>query len=278
MEILLPILAAVGLLGGIGLVCGVVLAVAEKACAVPVDEKREALRGCLPGVNCGACGYTGCDGYAEALANGGTDAVNLCVPGGDDVSRAIAGVLGVEATDVVEHVAYVQCHGDCELATRKFEYEGIGSCAAANMLYGGEWDCTYGCLGHGDCAKVCPTGAICLENGIAHVDPRRCIGCGLCAKTCPKHIITLFPDVKRVVVTCSSHDAGAATRKKCKNGCIACRKCEKSCPTGAVTVQDDLAVIDYDKCINCGACADACPVHCIKYADFSGKHRQGDEG
>ena len=143
METLYAILAAVGLLGGIGLVCGVILVVADKLCAVPADPKREALRACLPGVNCGACGYTGCDGYADALANGETTAVGLCVPGADVVSHAIADVLGVEAQDVVERVAYVQCHGDCELATRKFEYEGIGSCAAANMLYGGEWDCTY---------------------------------------------------------------------------------------------------------------------------------------
>ena len=60
-------------------------------------------------------------------------------------------------------------------------------------------------------------------------------------------------------------------------GCIACRKCEKACPTQAVTVNNNLASIDYDKCINCGACAEACPVHCIKYADFSGKHRQNHE-
>ena len=51
----------------IGVICAVLLAVASKVMAVKEDERFPAIRACLPGANCGACGYAGCDGYAKAL-------------------------------------------------------------------------------------------------------------------------------------------------------------------------------------------------------------------
>ena len=138
----------------------------------------------------------------------------------------VAAVLGVEAAEVIEQVAFVHCLGDCEKKTFKHEYQGIETCAAAKTLYGGEADCTYGCLGYGDCAKVCPVDAICIENGIAHVDPRKCIGCGLCAKTCPNNVISLIDDIEKAVITCNNKEKGAVARKKCSNACIKCKKCE----------------------------------------------------
>ena len=52
----------------IGIICAAVLVVASKLMAVKEDEKFPAIRECLPGANCGACGFAGCDGYAKALA------------------------------------------------------------------------------------------------------------------------------------------------------------------------------------------------------------------
>ncbi len=268
------IVFAIGLVAGVGLVCAVLLTVAAHFMSVPVNEKEIAVRACLPGANCGACGFTGCDGYAHALASVEGTKTNLCVPGADAVSRRISETMGVEFMDVIEQVAFVHCHGDCINNKDKEIYQGIQTCAAANMMYGGRGLCTQGCMGYGDCQRVCTHDAICIENGIAHVDTRKCGGCGLCAKACPNHLITLFPDVRHVVVTCSNHDKGAVVRRKCTNGCIACGKCERGCPVGAVKVVGNLAVIDYDKCINCGKCEAECPVHAIKFADFSGAHRQ----
>ncbi|MBQ8475376.1 MAG: RnfABCDGE type electron transport complex subunit B [Clostridia bacterium] len=246
----------------IGLLCAVMLVVAAKFMSVPENETKKALRECLPGANCGACGYTGCDGYAEALCNG--EKTNLCIPGGDATSKAISDTLGVEFVDTIEQAAVVRCCGDCNVATIKAEYDGIKTCAGAMMIYGGEKLCTYGCLGFGDCANACPNDAICIENGIAHVDPRRCTGCGLCAKTCPNSVIEMRVLVKNTAISCSNKEKGAVARNKCKNACIACKKCEKTCPEGAITVADNLASIDYSKCTNCGACVEACPVGCIK--------------
>ncbi|MBO6061558.1 MAG: 4Fe-4S binding protein, partial [Clostridia bacterium] len=85
--------------------------------------------------------------------------------------------------------------------------------------------------------------------------------------------IELFPDVRRVVVTCSNHEKGAVVRPKCTNGCLGCGLCMRSCEQGAISIVNNLAVIDYEKCISCGKCEAKCPTHAIKFADFSGKHR-----
>ena len=196
------------------------LVVASKIMAVKEDERFPKVRECLPGANCGACGYAGCDGYAKALCEDGSVPTNLCIPGADGVAKQLSEVLGVEFEDVVEQVAVVHCSGDCEHTQDKVEYQGIETCAAAKLLYGGKGSCTYGCLGLGDCQRACPHGTICIENGIARINTRQCIGCGVCAKACPNHLISLVADVERVVVECSNKDKGVETRKVCSRGCI----------------------------------------------------------
>ncbi len=264
MEIFIPILILVI----IGVLCAVLLTLASVFFAVKEDETALAVRECLPGANCGACGYSGCDGYAKALADRTTDATNLCIPGGDSVAKAVAEVLGVEAADVVEQVAYVACNGTCNVVEKKYQYDGLGTCRTANMAYSGDRACPFACLGYGDCVRVCPEHAIDIIDGVARINPRKCIGCGICTRTCPNNIIHLIRDTSRVVVECSNHDKGAVTRKACTNGCIACGKCQKTCPHGAITVVDNLAVIDYSLCTGCGECVKVCPVHCIHEGNF----------
>ncbi len=268
-----PILLAVIVVCAIGFLCSIILVIASKFFAVEEDEKVGKIRECLPGANCGACGYAGCDGYAKALAEEEGIKTNLCIPGADAVSRQISEILGVEFEDVVEKVAVIHCYGDCTHTSKKSDYEGIQSCKAAKMLYGGGGKCTYGCIGLGDCVSVCPNDAICISDGIAHIDTRKCIGCGLCAKSCPQRLIEIMDDVEKVLVTCSNTEKGAVAKQHCSNACIGCKKCEKNCPTGAITVVDNLARIDYSKCQNCDECAKNCPVGCILISDFSGLHR-----
>ncbi len=269
----MEIFQAIAVLGGVGAVAAVLLILASKFMYVPTDEKFPKIRECLPGANCGACGYAGCDGYAGALASGEEDKINKCVAGADKVAMALAQVMGRDFEDVVEQVAVVRCSGDCEATHDKLEYQGLSGCAAAKLLFGGKGACSFGCIGLGDCAAVCPQHAITVVNGLAGVNFRACIGCGMCVQTCPQHIITLMPDTECILVSCSNHEKGALTRKECLKGCIGCKKCEKECPQGAIAVVDNLSVVDYEKCIDCGHCAEVCPVGCIHHRDYSSAHR-----
>ena len=117
------IMIAVISLCAIAAVCGIVLVVASKYMSVPQNEKFPAIRACLPGANCGACGFAGCDGYATALAEGTETRTNLCVPGASGAAAAVAEVMGVAAEEVVRKVAFVHCDGDCEKTCGKRRYE-----------------------------------------------------------------------------------------------------------------------------------------------------------
>ena len=259
----MTIVIAVVVVGVIGLLCSVMLTIASKFMAVEVDERIPLVRECLPGANCGACGFAGCDGYAAALVEDPDLAVSLCVPGGATAAENIGKVLGREAGDVAKQVAEVRCSGTCEATSVKMDYKGLESCAAAKLLFGGTGKCVYGCIGLGDCAQVCPVGAIHINGGLARVDTSVCIGCGLCAKTCPNHVIDIRPADAHMVVDCNSRQKGAGTRKSCSAGCIGCRLCEKNCHTGAITVTDNLASIDYAKCDGCGKCIEVCKAGCL---------------
>lgn len=266
MTILIPVLVCLA----VAAVCAIILTVSNVLFGVKESEEFLAIRDALPGANCGACGYSGCDGYAHALANGEIKETNLCVPGGAEASKSIASVLGVEAGAAVKRFAYVSCSGTCAATAKneKVAIEGYTSCADAAAHWEGENLCTYSCLGLGDCAANCPNDAIVVSDGVAKVISSRCTGCGLCAKTCPHGTIKLLTDASVVAVACSNHDKGALTRKMCTVGCIGCSKCAKTCPNGAITMEENLPVIDYEKCKGCGACADACPVHAINKSSF----------
>ena len=257
------ILIAIAVVGAVGLVAGILLALISHFFAVEKGKTLKAISACLPGVNCGACGYKGCDDYALALSKGKA-APNKCVPGGETTAERLGQLLGIEVEPPKDVVAFVHCNGNCEATSKKATYEGIQSCRSAALVYGGPGQCRFGCMGFGDCAEVCPAGAICMKDGIAHVDSSKCLGCGLCENICPKKIITMVPQETRCVVMCSSRDKGAEARRACKNACIGCKKCEKTCAFGAITVSDNLATIDYDKCTGCGGCAQSCPTGAIK--------------
>ncbi len=263
----IDILIAFGVVAGIALLMGVLLAIVSHFFAVEEDERVRAIRACLPGINCGACGYKGCDDYAVAVANGSAKP-NLCIPGAEATASELSALLGVEVETPEDMVAFVHCNGHCEATERKAAYDGVSSCKAASMLYAGPNSCRFGCLGLGDCAAACPSNAICMRDGIAHVDTALCLGCGLCTTVCPKRLISLIPQETEAVVVCSNTDKGADARKVCKNACIGCKKCERVCEEHAITIVNNLAQIDYAKCKGCGRCAAVCPTSAMKRVVF----------
>ena len=251
-------------ISGIGLLCGVVLVIAAKFLAVPVDETAENIRNVLPGANCGACGYAGCDDYAGKLATDKTIKCTLCTPGGGEVAEKISGILGVACEAMVPQKAMVHCAGTFDVAQFQMEYVGPKTCKACHSFYKGRKSCTYGCIGYGDCVSVCNFNALMIVNGVAVIDRDLCTGCGACANICPTKIITIKPETSKVYVACSSHDKGGVTRKLCTAGCIGCMKCQKTCQFDAIHVVDGVASIQPDKCTSCGECIAVCPVHVIK--------------
>lgn len=259
-----PILLAVIIVSAIGLIGGLVLAIASIVMAVPKDEKAEKIEECLPGANCGACGFSGCSGYAKALSEGKAESTSLCAPGGAEVAAKVAKVMGVANESVKPMTAVVLCQGNNQNTGSKMLYNGIDSCKAANLIFAGQNKCSYGCLGFGDCQKACPYSAITICDGVARVNPIACKACKVCIATCPKGIIELRPVEQAYAgVFCKNKDKGAIARKACNTACIGCMKCTKVCEYDAITVKDNCAYIDYNKCAACGKCVAECPDHAI---------------
>ena len=252
MEIIIPVLVVLG----IGIILGLGLSLADKFMSVPVDEKQIKIRECLPGANCGACGFSGCDGYASALANGEASP-DKCAPGGETTAKALGEVLGV-AVEPVKKIAFIGCGGKPDTVQKNFEYTGFKSCAAACLAGGGPISCEFGCLGYGDCMRACEFGAISIKDGRPVICEDLCVACGKCVKTCPKSLISLLPAGTKVRVNCSNKKKGPAVVKACPVSCIACGMCEKNCEAGAIKVIDNVAVIDYNLCTGCGKCATVC--------------------
>ncbi|HAV42556.1 TPA: hypothetical protein DCX15_00865 [bacterium] len=251
-------------LGGMGLLFAMGLALASKVFAIKVDPKIEEAIEALPGSNCGACGYAGCKGYAEAVTTDPEVRANLCPAGGEEIAHLIGRITGKEVASAQRRHVLIKCAGSYDQVGRSFIYDGVLDCKAATLLFGGDKDCRYGCLGLGSCAYACPFGAIVAkENGLPEIDLRKCTGCGVCIKTCPKGVIALVPDGSFCHVLCSSKDKGVITKKICKVGCIGCRLCAKECENGAILVEDNIAVVLYDKCTGCGRCVEKCPTSAL---------------
>ena len=237
------------LLAVVSFLVGVMLVFTGNKFKVEVDPKETAVRGCLPGNNCGACGYPGCDGLAAAIAKGDAP-VNKCPVGGAAVAEKISAIMGVEAGSIDKKVAFVKCSGTCDKAYDNANYIGINSCGAAAAI-------------PGKCVSVCEFDAIHIVDGIAKVDRTKCVGCGKCASVCPQHLIEIVPDKQIYAVACASQEKGKATKAQCAAGCIGCKACTLVCDNNSIKVEDNIAHINYATCVQCGKCASKCPAKVI---------------
>ena len=246
-------------------ILGLALGFFKQFFAIEQDPLVGQIRGVLPGANCGACGFPGCDAYAASVAKREAD-INNCSAGGKAVAEQLAALVGGEA-NVKPQVAVLACRGTHDKALIKGEYIGVKSCRAAKISTGSIKRCTWGCQGFGDCVKVCKFGALTMtKEGIPHVDAEKCTGCKACTKECPQHIIWSIPrEAKAARPLCSNLNVNKAmVGKNCKAGCIKCEICVKNCPEQCIKMVNGIPVVDYQKCTSCGTCVTKCPIKVMK--------------
>lgn len=261
MDIYIIIFSTISI-GGLGLLFGLGLGYAAKKFEVKVNPLIPKVRETLPGANCGACGFTGCDAFAKGIVDGEAP-INGCPVGGSDTVSLISTVMGVEAEVAARNIAYVQCNGTCSNAKEKYIYAGVSDCKNAAFLQGGgSKACSDGCLGLSSCVSVCEFDAIEIIDGVAVINDR-CVACGKCVTACPKNIIDIVPATSKIRVACKSSSKGKEVKASCQVGCIGCRLCVKACEDKAIDVTNNLAKIDYEKCTQCGACVEKCPTKAI---------------
>ncbi len=157
------LVAAIVSLTVLGTVLGLLLGLAARYLRVEGNPIIAEIEQMLPGSQCGQCGYPGCTGAAQALADGSAP-VNLCPPGGVALVQALADKLGVDAD-----LSGVEDQGP-QVAEVKEEI----------------------CIGCTRCYKVCPTDAIMGAAQQIHVVFREaCTACGKCVDVCPTEALSL---------------------------------------------------------------------------------------
>jgi electron transport complex protein RnfB len=137
-----------------------------KALARHAGLRPDAIDDLLPQTQCRKCGYAGCRPYAEAIAEGRAD-INQCPPGGDDVARDLAALLGVpfKALDPAFGIHQTPAVAVIDEAT---------------------------CIGCTLCIQACPVDAIVGAAKLMHtVIATECTGCELCLPPCPVDCIRM---------------------------------------------------------------------------------------
>ena len=125
--------------------------------------------------------------------------------------EAIADYLGIAVGEQTRIVARLACAGGSNVARHRAHYSGEPSCLAAAQVAGGGKDCFWGCLGYGDCERVCDFDAISMSvNALPVVDSAVCTGCGDCVDICPKDLFSLHPEDHRLWVACKNLEQGDA--------------------------------------------------------------------
>lgn len=165
-------LIALLVLGGLAIVLGFGLGLAQRRLKVDDDPVVEQINAILPQTQCAQCGFPGCRPYAEAIADGRAD-INQCPPGGEAGIRALADLLGREAKPLDT------THGEEKPKLLAVIDEPV-------------------CIGCTLCIQACPVDAILGASKQMHtVIAAECTGCELCLPPCPVDCIDLVPRARQ---------------------------------------------------------------------------------
>ena len=233
------------IMGGLGLLFGVILAVADRFLRVDEDPRVERVEKMLPGSNCGACGEPGCRSFAEKLVSGALSP-SRCTVSNTETHEAIAELLGVDAGEEQKRVARLHCAGGLHRARQLAEYRGHEGCRAAAVVAGGGKTCQWGCLGLADCEVACTFDAIRMsEEALPVVNVELCTACGDCVDACPRDLFEILPVQQHLLVQCRTPLLGDEARALCDVACDACGRCAQDAAAGLIEMQNNLPMIDY---------------------------------
>jgi Na+-translocating ferredoxin:NAD+ oxidoreductase subunit B len=260
----------------LALVSAVILYFIAQKFKIFEDPRIDEVQALLPAANCGGCGFAGCRNLAESLVKAETfDGLN-CPVGGAAVMGQIAQLLGKVAPVVDPMVAVLKCNGSPEFRPRTSTYDGAAECRISNTVYTGETDCSYGCMGYGDCIRACAFNAMYKDkvSGLPVIIDEKCTGCGACVRACQRNLFELRKKAKKdrkIYVACSNCDKGGPAKRACSVACTGCTKCLKVCSFDAITIINNLAYIDATKCTFCRKCVVECPSNSILEYNFPPK-------
>ena len=242
-DILIPL----AILAGLGLLFGVILSIAYKQFKVYEDPRIGIVEEMLPNANCGACGVPGCRAFAEQVINEGTNPAKCTVSSEEGIDK-IAGFLGIDASQEVKFVARLLCAGGIKEAHNLAGYKGgMSTCRGEAVVVGGSKDCSWGCLGLGDCEVACDFDAIAMsDNGLPVVIAEKCTACNDCVEVCPKDLFVLMPVTQKLLVQCKSLLEGDLAESKCSVACTGCSRCAADSAPGVIEIIDNLAVVNYE--------------------------------
>ncbi len=165
-------IAAVASMTSLGLGLGLALGIAARRFHVETPPIVDEIEAVLPGTNCGACGFPGCRGLAEAMAEGAAPVGACPAAGREEVVQLVAIVDpgGLSGGGVADPATGGLTEDQTQVA---FIFEDH-------------------CTGCGKCFKRCPTDAIVgAAKQIHTVVMDACIGCNACVEVCPTEAIVL---------------------------------------------------------------------------------------
>lgn len=229
----------------------------------PADDRALKIFQLLKSTDCRKCGFSSCYEFALAACEA-PELVNLCAHSSQTIIKNAAYIWGYSPVFDNNLSARLLCAAGGSSCAEKYRYYGTKSCAGVKLLWEGNRECIYGCVGLHDCVKVCPAGAIeVVDDFLPLINECKCVGCGKCALVCPFDVIKIMERDKRTFIRCRTKDPGSVVHRICSSGCISCMVCHKACPYHAIDLSAKVPRVATDKCVDCGICAAKCPLGII---------------